>query len=480
MKMPKNGMKRDEVFEGLEALSKADAPWRDGRMWGYVFDAGAEVEAVAKEAYTRYLSKNALDFTVFPSVRRLENEIVALCAEHLRGGGEVVGNFTSGGTESCLLAVKAARDYFRAKRPEILEPEIVLPVTAHAAFHKAAHYFGLKAVVVPVNPRTGRVEPEAMRRAVTPSTILLVGSASCYSMGTVDPIRELGQIALDHGLLLHVDGCIGGFLLPYFRRLGDEVPDFDFTVPGVTSISMDLHKYAYCAKGASVVLYRDAELRKHQIFATSRWYGYTMVNTTVQSTKSAGPMAAAWAVMHFIGDEGYLKIAQGLLDARRRLQQGIESIPGLRVLGPGEMSLIAFTSDAVNVFEIVDDMVARGWYLQPHLRVGDLPQAVHLSINPSNVRWVDALLADLADAVEKARQVEFVDPTPMVRAMLETVDPAQLGGEGLAEMMAAAGIEGTDLPERRAGLNAILNALPPEVSEPVLIQFTNDLFRPQG
>jgi glutamate/tyrosine decarboxylase-like PLP-dependent enzyme len=293
MRIPEQGWSRERVFAQLESYRDGDMPWRDGRTWAYIYDPGREAEQVIKDAFSSYLTENGLDPTVFPSSLRMENEVVAMAAAHLSGDEHVVGSFTSGGTESILLAVKAARDWAREHRPEIAEPEILLPETAHAAFQKAAYYLGLKPVLVPVDATSFRADPDAIRNAITPSTILVVGSAISYAHGVVDPIRELGQIALERELLLHVDGCMGAFLLPYFRRLGAKLPDFDFGVPGVTSISMDLHKYAFAAKGASTILYRSKALRKYQMYACSNWTGYTVINPTVQSTKSAGPIAAA-------------------------------------------------------------------------------------------------------------------------------------------------------------------------------------------
>ncbi len=293
MRIPPRGASREQVLSRLEAFRAGDMPWRDGRTWAYVYDPGREAESLIKEAYASYLSENALDPTVFPSALRMENEIVAMAATHLAGDASVVGNFTSGGTESILLAVKAAREWARAERPELDEPEIVLPETAHAAFHKACHYLGVRAVPAAVDAASFRADPDAMRAAISPRTILLVGSAVSYAHGVVDPIPEIARLAQERGLLCHVDACIGGFLLPYFRRLGGDHPDFDFRVPGVTSISLDLHKYAFAAKGASTILYRDAALRRHQLWACSSWSGYTLINATVQSTKSAGPVAGA-------------------------------------------------------------------------------------------------------------------------------------------------------------------------------------------
>ena len=477
-KIPAHGTERNELFGSLQAFRENDMQGPTGRTWGYVFDAGPEVDAVAKKAYAMFLSINGLDPTVYPSVLKLENDVVAMAASHLSAGDDVVGNFTTGGTESIILAVKTARDHARANRPEIAEPEMILPITAHAAFHKAAHYLNVKPVVVPVDGETFRADLAAVEAAITPSTILLVGSASSYAHGVVDPIGELGQLALDRGLLLHVDGCIGGFLLPYFKRLGAEVPDFDFSVPGVSSISMDLHKYAFCAKGASVVLYRDRALRKHQLFACSLWPGYTIVNTTFQSTKSAGPLAAAWAVMSFIGDDGYQEIARSLLEASKKLVAGIDDVPGLRVLGNPDMTLVAFASETVNLFKLADVMRGMDWYIQPQLSYEGGPHNIHLTLNPSNVDFVDQFLADLPLAVEKAGGAGASEVAGAIRQTFATMDPSDLSDDVFRQMTTMAGIQSGEVPDEMAEINEILDALPPEINRRLLIEFVNDMFVP--
>ena len=477
MKLPSKGWPRDQVFQQLERFRANDVPWRSGRTWAYVYDPGAQAEEVIKQAYMMYLSENGLDPTAFPSTLRLENELVAMAAAHLNGDAEVVGNFTSGGTESIILAVKAARDYARDKRPDITQPELLLPTTAHAAFHKAAHYLDLTPVAVPVDPVTFKADPDAMRRAISPRTVLMVGSAISYAHGVVDPIRELGQIALEHNLLLHVDACVGGFLLPYFRRLGTPVPDFDFSVPGVTSISMDFHKYAFAAKGASTILYRTKELRKYQMYACASWTGYTVINPTVQSSKSVGPLAAAWAVLHFIGDDGYLDIARQVLDATRRIAAGIDAMADLRLLGQPEMNLVAFTSDTVSVFHVIDEMKARGWYIQPQLSFGNSRENVHLSINPANVKWVDALLADLRDCVAAAKTLPSGTLAAQIKETFASIDPNVLTDDMFQSMLAMAGIGGSALPARMADVNEVLNALPAPLREKLLIGYLNELFR---
>jgi len=477
MRIPEKGIPKDELFAKMQAYRADDMDWRTGRVWAYVYDPGREAEEVIKQAYMSFLSENALDPTVFPSVLRFENELVAMAASHLGGDDDVVGNFTSGGTESIILAVKTARDYSRAVRPEVREPELVLPVTGHAAFQKAGHYLGVKPVIVPVDPETFKADVDAVRRAITPNTILLVASAVSYAHGVVDPIRELGQLALERNLLLHVDACMGGFLLPYFRRLGAPVPDFDFSVPGVTSISMDFHKYAFAAKGASTVLYRNKELRKYQIYTCAQWTGYTVINPTVQSTKSAGPLASAWAVLNFIGDDGYLEIARQVLEATRTIADAIDKMDDLRLLGRPEMNLVAFTSDTVSVFHIIDEMKARGWYIQPQLGFGGSKENIHLSINPASVRWVEAMLADLRDCVAKAKTMKSGHLAAAVREAFASVDPADLTQESFSGMLGMAGIQGYKVPERMAEINEILNALPVGLREKLLTEFMNELLQ---
>lgn len=476
MTMPQKGCSEAEVFERLQGFAKTDFDWKSGKCFAYTFDAGREAEAVAKRAFAEFMSKNALDPTFFPSVLALENEVVAMAAAHLGGDADTAGSFTSGGTESILLAMKTAREYFREVRPDITHPEVILPATAHAAFHKAALYFGLKKVIADVDPVTFRADPEAMRRAITPNTILLVGSAASYAHGVVDPIPELGRLALEHGLWLHVDGCIGGFLLPFFKAFGAPVVDFDLRVPGVTSISMDLHKYAYAPKGASVVLYQNRELRRHQIFACASWTGYTMVNTTVQSTKSAGPMAGAYAVMAFLGQDGYRDIARRLYDTKNRLVEGIRAIPQLRLLGEPDLPLIAFTSDQVNIFHLIDAMNARGWYVQPQLRMGEYPECVHLSVNPSNIPHTEALLADLREVAASVTAKPRGRLAATAGRLFGALDPDRLSDTMFQKILSMAGIKEVGVPDKMADINDIMNVLPPRLAERLLVEYVNRLF----
>ncbi len=462
------------LLHRLERFRAHDMPWRNGRTWAYVYDAGPDVEAVGKAAFASYMSENALDPTVFPSLMQLENEVVSICLGHVRAPEGAVGSFTTGGTESCMLAVKAARDF-----KGVENPELVLPVTAHAAFHKACSYFGVKKVLVPVDPDTFRVDPAAMEAAITPNTIQLVGSAVSYAHGVCDPIVELGEIALRHDVLLHVDGCIGAFLMPLFRDLGADIPEFDLSVPGVTSLSMDLHKYGFCPKPSSVVLYRNKALRSAQFFSCADWTGYTIVNPTMLSTRSGGPVAGSWATLQYVGRQGYLDIAKVMLDGTRRVLDGIEAIDGLRVLGRPDTNLIAVASadPAVSIFRVADAMKARDWYVQPQLGFRGSTANIHLSVQPQCVPHTDAMLADLADSVSDVRRAPRA-AGPDLGAALSGIDPRALDEAAFDGILQMAGIDGVALPDTMADINELLNALPPAFTEEMLREYLSRLYMP--
>ncbi|MFN2276916.1 MAG: pyridoxal phosphate-dependent decarboxylase family protein [Candidatus Promineifilaceae bacterium] len=475
MGLAEEGQGAKQILAQLAAFKADDVAWRNGRVFAFVFNAGQDAEALVKQAQAMYLSENALDPTSFPSTLRLEREIVRLTAGLMQGDSQVVGNVTSGGTESIMLAVKTARDWARAQRPQIKEPEMILCHTAHAAFHKAAHYLGLKPVIVPFEPDTYKADVEAMREAINENTILLVASAPNYSHGIVDPVPRIAALAANNNLLCHVDACIGGIQLAFMRRLGYEVPPFDFAVPGVTSLSVDPHKYGYSAKGSSVILYRDRALRRYQIYANLSTTAYAIVNPTIQSTKSGGPLAATWAIMHYFGQEGYRKIAGEVIEAARKMMDGIRAMPDLRIEGRPDMSLFAFSSDTLNVYQLAEVMRQKGWYLQPQFsKAGGRPN-LHLTVSHSNVPFVDEFLADLAAAVAETKRLEHLDPQTVreqVSALLQGLTTA----EAAQALYQLAGMEDGELPEDMAFVNTVLDALPPPIAEYMLREFFNDLY----
>ncbi len=475
--LPTEGRPVDAIFAELDAYRSDDMAVSGGRAWTYVYDAGPEVAALQKRAVAAFMSKNGLDPTAFPSLGRLENEVIGASLSHLNAPASGVGTFTSGGTESCMLAVLTARERAKAERG-ITAPEMLLPESAHAAFHKGAKYFGIKPILVKLDPETFEVDLDDLRSKITDNTVLLVGSAPGYAHGVVDPIEALGAIGLEHDIPVHVDGCIGAWLLPLLEALGEPVPAFDFRVPGVTSISMDLHKYAFAPKGSSVLLMRDAAYRRHQLFACSHWSGYGVVNTTMQSTKSGGPLAGAWAVMQHLGRDGYLALAKKMSVATRELLEGIEAIDDLRVLGTPVMGLIAIASDTVDVFALSDALERKGWRILPQLSFGESPKNLHLMVEPGNAPHAQAFLADLREATAHVR----ANPPKPLPAMLDQVasmlTPEMVRAKytELLGMLGGGSEKSDGLPEERAELNAVIDKLAPETREALLIEFMNHFY----
>ena len=337
-------------------------------------------------------------------------------------------------------------------------PEVVLPSTAHPAFDKAAHYFGLKLLRVPVSGDF-RADVEAMRRAITYDTVLVVGSAPSYPHGVVDPIAKLAKLAQERKILCHVDACVGGMMLPFVRKLGYPVPDWDFRVPGVTSISVDLHKYGYAAKGASVILYRDKALRRHQLFASTDWPGGIYASPTMTGTRPGGAIAAAWAVLNFLGEEGYLRIADTVMRTAIRLRDGINALDGLRVVSTPEMSVMAIASDKDNIYEIGDEMSVRGW----HLDRQQFPPTLHLTVNYAHAGVADRFLSDLAQSVIVARKPSMRRTTNTLALKAAQSAAKALPGGLLSRLTASASalFGGEDgLPERSAAMYGMMGTLP--------------------
>lgn len=479
MKISEKGMTKEEIMKILHSYKTHDLDWKSGKVMGYIYDAGDEVREVINEAYTMYLTENALDPTAYPSVLRLENEVVGMISNLVQGDENVVGNFTSGGTESIMMTVLAARNRTRALQPQIKEPEMVFPLTAHAAFYKAAHYLGVKPLPTTVEDETFRADVAAMRNAINENTILLIGSAPGYAHGVVDPIEEIGRLALEKNLLFHVDACVGGIHLSYMRKLGMNVPKFDFSVPGVTSLSVDLHKYGYSAKNASLILYKSKDIRRHQIFACSRWPGYTVVNPTAGSSKTGGPVAAAWAVLNYLGDAGYMKIVKEVMDATKLILDGINNIDGIKVNGSPDMCMFSFhsTTDKLNVYKLSDEMKLKdGWYLQPQFARGNSKSNLHISLNYITVSRAQELLNDLKKTVEDIINEGKTQVSTDLSKTLQNLD-LNPDEQTFTNMMELAGISKDSLPTHMEEINKILEALPYDLCEFMLITFLNNIMK---
>jgi glutamate/tyrosine decarboxylase-like PLP-dependent enzyme len=436
-----------------------DVKWQEGRAFGLVYHINDEIDALLKEAYTMFFSENGLNPTAFPSIRKFESEVLAMTASLLGGDENVCGNMTTGGTESLLMAVKTARDWARHHHPHITHPEVILPRTAHPAFEKAGEYFDVRLVQVPVESDF-RADLEAMRLAITPNSIMMVGSAPSYPHGVIDPIHELAALAQENGLWFHTDACVGGFLLPFARKLGYPIPDFDFNVPGVTSISADLHKYGYAAKPASVILYRNPELRRHQMFVSINWPGGIYPSPTMTGSRAAGPIAAAWAIMNHLGESGYLEITKTVMETTQFIQEGISNIPGLKVLSNPEMSVFAIGSDSLDVYEVADELDQRGW----HLDRQHFPRCLHITINHVHSKIAAEFLADLASAAAIVRKPSLRKTTNKfviaIANLLARLLPKKWMSALMEKVSSLLGGSGSGLPSRMAPMYGLIGSLP--------------------
>ncbi|RME47751.1 MAG: aminotransferase class V-fold PLP-dependent enzyme [Caldilineae bacterium] len=400
-RLPAQGRRREEILAEMEALkAQEEARWKEGFASGAVYHGDAAHIEFLNRVYALHSQSNPLHADLWPSATKFEAEIVAMTA-HMLGAkedGEICGTVTSGGTESILLAMKTYRDWARAEKG-ITRPEMVVPVTAHAAFDKAAEYFGIKMVHIPVDDAF-RADVDAARRALTRNTIVLVGSAPSFPHGIIDPIAELSALAQERGIGFHTDACLGGFLLPWAEKLGYPVPPFDFRLPGVTSMSADTHKYGYAAKGTSVVLYRGQALRRYQYFTITDWPGGMYFSPTFAGSRPGALSAACWAAMVSMGEAGYTEAARRILETAATIREGIEAIPGLRVLGD-PLWVIAFTAEGLDIYRVLEEMAHRGWSLNGLHK----PPCVHLCVTLRHTRpgVAERFLDDLRASVAHVR-----------------------------------------------------------------------------
>lgn len=392
--LPKQGIPWVELEAQLKAAGEHDVDWRNGRAPSFVHYAGDDVLEVAKKAYLMYFSENGLGLRAFHSLAKFESEVVGMGLGLLHGSESARGAMTTGGTESIFLAVKAARDAARAKHASTDTPRIVLAYSAHPAFDKAAYFLGLETFRVPLRADF-TADAAAMEAAITTDTVMIVGSAPAYPHGVMDPITELAAIAQSRGVWMHVDACVGGYIAPFAQKLGYEVAPFDFSVPGVRSISADLHKYGYTAKGASTLFFADPDSFAHMAWGFDNWPRGQYKTNTLVGTRAGGAIAAAWAVMNYLGEEGYLRITERVIATRRAIEVGVHGL-GMHTLGRPELSIVAYGSERHNVGAIGQGLLKRGW-LTGYVTH---PSGIHLMLNLTHEPVVGKYIEDLAAAIE--------------------------------------------------------------------------------
>ncbi len=402
-RLPAEGRSHEEILEEMEAIREREAArWRSGYVSGAVYHGDDRHVEFLNKVYAINSQSNPLHSDLWPSTSRYDAEVVAMTARMLGAGAtgdEICGTVTSGGTESILLAMKSYRDRARETRG-VRRPEMVAPVTAHAAFDKACQYFRIKKVTVPVG-RDGRALVGGVKEAITRKTVVVVGSAPSFPHGAIDPIAEMSALAARRGIGFHTDACLGGFVLPWAEKLGYDVPPFDFRLPGVTSMSVDTHKFGYAAKGTSVVLYRGKELRHYQYFTTTDWPGGIYFSPTFAGSRPGALSAAAWATMVSMGEKGYLEATRRILETASRFRDAITAIPELEVIG-NPLWVIAFTSRSLDIYQVMQNMTERGWNLNGLHK----PSCVHVCITLRHTQpgVADRFAQDLKAAVEDARE----------------------------------------------------------------------------
>lgn len=403
-RFPEKGRSRDAVLSELRAIAaREDDFWKTGRCSGTMYSGDVDHYAFLNEAFSLYSHVNILQRDMCPSATRFEGEIVAMAldlmhadaVEQHHAGEKPCGSVTSGGTESIITALLAYRDHARAERG-IAEPQIIVPVTAHPAFDKGAHLFGIDVVHAPIDPVSTLVDLQFVRSHVNARTIALVGSAGNYPYGTIDPIEELSSIALEKGIFLHVDACLGGFILPWGQELGFDMPVFDFRVPGVTTVSADTHKYGYGLKGTSALLYRNESLRRYQYFLAMDWPGGRYASPGLAGSRSGGLLAATWASMVSLGRQGYLEHAKAIFETAFAMQASVRKHPELRILGQPTFCF-SFTADPFDIYHVNDYMKTKGWRFNGQ----QYPNAIHLCVTRPQTQpgVVDTFDTDLAEGV---------------------------------------------------------------------------------
>jgi sphinganine-1-phosphate aldolase len=397
--MPDMGQDSADILQQLDAFKEHDPNYKDGRVWSLVYYLNEDHSDFLKESYHRFACENGLNPTAFKSLKKFETDVISATADILNGTKDVCGVVTSGGTESCLMAVKTYRDMARDKRG-VKRPEMIMPESAHVAWFKASEYFGVKIRLVPLlDDLTPNLKK--LNRMINRNTVMILGSAPEYPHGTIDPIAAMGEIAQKRKIPLHVDACVGGFILPFMEMNGEEIPLWDYRVPGVTSISADIHKYGYAAKGASTITYRNMDYLRYQMFVYQNWPGGVFASSALLGTRPGGAYAAAWGVLQYFGKAGYRALAKDTLEAVNRLKAGVEEISELEVMGNPQGPLFAFksTSPNLNIYAVGDQMDAMGWQVNRN----QYPSGLHAMVTAQHLKVVDQYLDDLKKSVEIVR-----------------------------------------------------------------------------
>lgn len=474
--LPEKGADAKELLQRMETFKEKDINWPAGKFFGYVFYPGEDIYEVSKKAYTSFIATNGLNPSAFQSLRKMESEVVGITASFLNGDESVTGTMTSGGTESIMMAVLSAREWAHKNKPNVKEPEVLAPATAHPAFPKACHFFGLKYVEAPIGDDY-RVDVKEMQKLVNANTVLMVASAPQYPQGVIDPVEDVAAIAQKWGILCHVDGCVGGYLLPFLEMGGVLLPKFDFRVPGVTSMSADTHKYGYAAKGASVILYRNKELRKGQFYVKTDWSGGIYGSPSFAGTRPGGAIAAAWAVLNYIGRERYVKMQMNAYRTTRILMEGVKAIDGLEILGNPEATVFAIASEKYDVHSIADEMAELGWYINRQ----QLPPSLHIFVTDIHVGKEQMFFDDLQQAVKKAGKFSWENLKKSVQVNTVKGLRKMLAPSYFNKLMDMAKGGGDSGGNRKAAMYGMMGALKgSDKLEEIVVDFIDQLNSPDA
>ncbi len=415
---PKSGIPWAELHGVMQDIRLQDSKWHEGRMAMSSYVVDDDLLKVSHDAYLMFLVENALYSgemakkrkVGFASLTMFQDEILKMALEILNAPEGAGGQITTGGTESVLLAVLGAREWARKNRPDIKQPRIVLPRTAHPAFNKGAHYFGLKVTRIPQRSDDCKADVAAMEATLGDDVIMMVGSAPCYPFGVIDPIAELAAVAAKRDIWFHVDACVGGYVAPFVKKLGFPVTDFDLGVPGVWSVSADLHKYGYAPKNISTLLVRDAALKDYFTFYFEDWPYGTYTTPTIGGSRTGGALAGAWTTLKYLGEDGYIKAAKTIMDVRQRVFDALKSIGGFEVRGNPDIGLVNFGSNVFDIYAVADGMGAKGWAVA---RARE-PHGMHLALNPIHAKAIDAYVNDLSDVVAAVKKGKIAGSTDKV------------------------------------------------------------------